>query len=140
MKAADSDKDSKSSELTTGPSCIQFRLIIVKVEKFSKRRIESSSRDIPLFLARHYTWLTAERTSTLFSSSTSRVPFPHSFLRIPDCRTILSRVYDFRLHCVHHKGKFSPFCSNDTPEDGGTSFTLSFSQKQSRSLRYEKNV
>ena len=28
------DKNSKSSELTIGPSCIQFRLIIVKVEKF----------------------------------------------------------------------------------------------------------
>lgn len=34
MGTTDSDKDSKSSELTIGPSCIQFRLIIVKVEKF----------------------------------------------------------------------------------------------------------
>lgn len=49
MEAADSDKDSKSSELTIGPSCIQFRLIIVKVEKFQSA-VSGHPRDIPTAL------------------------------------------------------------------------------------------
>nr|KAF7438668.1 hypothetical protein H0235_001059 [Vespula pensylvanica] len=34
IETADCDKNSKSSELTAGLSCIQFRLIIVKVKNF----------------------------------------------------------------------------------------------------------
>lgn len=61
MEAADSDKDSKSSELTIGPSCIQFRLIIVKVEKFQSA-VSAHPRDIPTVpLAAVLLLLTPER-------------------------------------------------------------------------------
>lgn len=130
MEAADSDKDSKSSELTIGPSCIQFRLIIVKVEKFQSA-VSGHPRDIPTALpltpcCRPPSRLGSpsekerEREFSLFFlhgphdssppplATTIPCPaFPHSFLRVPDCRTILSRVYDFRLYCLHYKGKFS---------------------------------
>lgn len=71
MEAADSDKDSKSSELTIGPSCIQFRLIIVKVEKFQSA-VSGHPRVISpfprLILADRYP---RESASAPFSSSAS---------------------------------------------------------------------
>ena len=84
MGTADSDKDSKSSELTIGPSCIQFRLIIVKVEKF-----QSLVSFFPLF---------ASPTPAAWFHPLP--PFPtaissHSFLQVP---TVLSPVHDFRLY------------------------------------------
>lgn len=106
MEAADSDKDSKSSELTIGPSCIQFRLIIVKVEKFQSA-ISGHPRVIspfPRLILPRRPIPPRKRECSLFFF---RVLFPHSFLRVPDCRTILSRVYDFRLHCLYRKRRFS---------------------------------
>lgn len=72
MEAADSDKNSKSSELTIGPSCIQFRLIIVKVEKFQSA-VSGHPRDIPpLASSLASRPIYPERASAPFSSSASR--------------------------------------------------------------------
>lgn len=82
MEAADSDKDSKSSELTIGPSCIQFRLIIVKVEKFQSAPYRATLATFPsssppslLESPRHET-----SAQLLFSSSTSFPFYPPKLL------------------------------------------------------------
>lgn len=73
MEVADSDKDSKSSELTIGPSCIQFRLIIVKVEKFQSAVSEpilaafSTLQPAPSFAVVSHSIL--KRANVSFSSS-----------------------------------------------------------------------
>jgi len=84
MAAADSDKDSKSSELTIGPSCIQFQLIIVKVEKFQSA-ISAHSRGIRPLLSVLASWLDSpsptpplprESECSFFFFLRIRVPFP----------------------------------------------------------------
>lgn len=107
MEAADSDKDSKSSELTIGPSCIQFRLIIVKVEKFQSA-VSGHPRDIPTALpfipcCRPPSRLDSpsekerEKESSLFSFFTARTTLLLLLLlllsRVPRSRI---RFYEFR--------------------------------------------
>jgi len=81
MVAADSDKDSKSSELTIGPSCIQFQLIIVKVEKFQSA-ISAHSCGIRPFLCVRASWLGSPSPllrgseCSFFFFPRIRVPFP----------------------------------------------------------------
>lgn len=146
MEAADSDKDSKSSELTIGPSCIQFRLIIVKVEKFQSaisnpchpRGIPNPSRPPPSHPVVSHS--IPKRASVPFSSSASRFRIRfYEFRTIARYRTFVSlrerererrkerkRERDFRLHCLRHKGKFSrsALAIGEQPNDGAVGHIL----------------
>lgn len=99
MGATDSDKDSKSSELTIGPSCIQFRLIIVKVEKFqsaiSTHATLAAFRTLPLppptYRRRPLSFGPQKRASVSFSSPASRFRIRfYEFRAIAWYRTFLS--------------------------------------------------
>lgn len=96
MEAADSDKNSKSSELTIGPSCIQFRLIIVKVEKFQSA-VSDHPRDIPPRFVPHregsprkqgLPFLLPRPVSAFVSTSSGLSHDPFASLRFPSTLSI----------------------------------------------------
>lgn len=96
MATADSDKDSKSSELTIGPSCIQFRLIIVKVEKFQKNSFVSFPPSPPFVLTRRPT-------------ATPIPPIPLSNNRVPSSSRCFFRRFRFS-RTRETKASFPVFC------------------------------
>lgn len=150
MEAADSDKDSKSSELTIGPSCIQFRLIIVKVEKFQSAVSQATLVAFPT-LPFHPSFPIVshsipKRANVPFSSSASRFRIRfYQFRTIARYRTfsslrekkrerkrfpsILSSVYTIK---VNFPVPLQRSANNRMTESWDTSFTSSHSQSRNR--------
>lgn len=90
IETAYSDKDGKSTELVTVPSCIQFRLIIVKVEKF--RSVGSSLGVFPSMpRSRIVGLMYTERACALVHKPLCTTL--HSFHAV---EAILFQVHDFR--------------------------------------------
>jgi hypothetical protein len=149
MEAADSDKDSKSSELTIGPSCIQFRLIIVKVEKFqsavsqatlvafptlpSPSSLTRSPRErmFPFLLPRPVSAFVSTNSGLSHGIGLSRVyerkrERERERKRFP---SILSSVYTIK---VNFPVPLQRSANNRMTESWDTSFTLSHSQSRNR--------
>lgn len=116
MEAADSDKDSKSSELTIGPSCIQFRLIIVKVEKF-QRAVSGHPRVISPFSSSHpasstekarvLPFLLPRPVSAFVSTSSGLSHDPSASLRFPSTLSIPQKeVFSFYNRQTIQEGTF----------------------------------
>lgn len=144
MKAADSDKDSKSSELTIGPSCIQFRLIIVKVEKFqsaasSHPRVTPSSSLSPLHLTHSPPIPPRERVLSFLLLYVPTTPAFRFRIRFYEFRTVARSFREFTIsvYTVYTiKVTFPRSASTTHPMDGGTSLTLSFSDKKSNPVLF----
>lgn len=123
MEAADSDKNSKSSELTIGPSCIQFRLIIVKVEKFQSA-VSGHPRVIPLSSShpasptdtpreRVLPFLLPRPVSAFVSTSSGLSHDPFASLRFPSTLSIPQKVSSFCLNnrrIIRERRHIIPYC------------------------------
>lgn len=141
MEAADSDKNSKSSEFTIGPSCIQFRLIIVKVEKFQSA-VSGHPRGIPSRLIPHHEgsprklvlpFLLPRPVSAFVSTSSGLSHDPFASLRFPSTLSIPQK-------------EISSFCFNNRrtiQERRHVLYTLFFSEQKKLFLyfsRLTKNI